>query len=332
MEKLLKRIGQLFVLAFRSEEPPAPFLNFIEEEQIGGVVLFGENCRTYAVARENIRRINLRVSGIPPLIAIDQEGGPSCRLRGAPAEFKAPAAYGRQNDVEHFREDYSRAVVLLTSMGINLNLAPVADLFVNDRNTCLATRCFSDNPLRTAEFVRSSVAVAHSQGMLSCLKHFPGLGAAEIDPHEATATVDYDRLLWEQRERIPFAAGVEAGADLVMTTHLVARRIDSQIITASERVISDLLRDDLGFEGPVITDDLTMKGAEPLGDYGERAVAAFMAGHDLLLFCDDFEAGVEAFECFAGAVRAGDIPPERVRASLDRAAGIKLKLGRPVLR
>jgi beta-N-acetylhexosaminidase len=301
MDEILRRIGQLFVLGFSGEVPSTEFLDFVGEEQVGGVILFEANCPTYATARESIRRISERLE-TPPFVAVDQEGGRVCRLRGAPAEFKSAAEYGRNNSIEHFREDYRRSVVAMTSLGFNLNLAPVADIHLNKKSACLDGRCFGYDPARVAEFVRVSVAVAHSQGMLCCLKHFPGLGAASIDPHEATATAAYDRMLWQQRERIPFAAGVEAGADFVMSTHMI------------------------------ITDDLSMKGSEMLGDYGRRAVAAFNAGHDLLMFCHDFEATLEAFEYFAGAVRSGEIDPERVNTALDRVSGVKLKLGRPVLR
>lgn len=331
MENILKRIGQLFVLGFAGEAPSKEFLDFVGEEQIGGVVLFEENCPTYSVARQNICRIVERLD-TQPFVAIDQEGGRVCRLRGAPAEFKAAAEYGHNNSLERFREDYSRSVVLMSSLGINLNLAPVADLFLNDKNKCLEGRCFGDDPAKVAEFVKASVAVAQSQGMLCCLKHFPGLGAASIDPHEATATASYDRLLWQQRERIPFAAGVEAGVDLIMSTHMVAERLDQHIATISHEIITNLVRDDLNFDGPVITDDLSMKGADALGDYGQKAVAAFSAGHDLLLFCHDFEATTEAFEYFAGAVQAGEISEAKIQTALERVSGVKLKLGRPVLR
>lgn len=332
MEKILRSIGQLFVLGFPGEDPPAPFLDFITEEQIGGVILFEENCPTHSQARENIRRIKSHGQSVPPIIAIDQEGGSVCRLRGVPAEFKAAAEYAEANDILHFREAYDRAVVLMTSLGINLNLAPVADISLNPDNTCLDGRCYGSEPDQVAEFVKVSVATAHAQGLLCCLKHFPGLGAANVDPHDATARSDYDRLLWEQREKVPFAAGVEAGADLVMTTHLLAEKLDDKVVTVSEKILSELVRENLNFDGPVITDDLCMKGADTIGDYGQRAVAAFQAGHDLLLFCRDYEAVIEAYEYFAGAVRTGEISAERVRASLDRVAGIKLKLGRPVYR
>lgn len=331
MDKLLKRIGQLFIIGFPGEEPPPPFLDFVAEEQIGGVILFEENCPTHAAARENIRRISLHLE-TPPLVAIDQEGGRVCRLRGAPAEFKAAADYARKNDLEHFLEDYRRAVVLMTSLGINLNFAPVADLCLNQRNKCLEGRCFGADPESASQFVRASIATAHSHGLLCCLKHFPGLGAATVDPHEATALADYDRMLWVQRERIPFAAGIDAGVDLIMSTHMVALGLDRQMVTVSRAVISDLVRDDLNFDGPVITDDLTMRGADGLGDFGQRAVAAFNAGHDMLMFCHDFEATVEAFAYFLGAVETGEIPMERVKTALNRVSGVKLKLGKPVLR
>jgi beta-N-acetylhexosaminidase len=139
-------------------------------------------------------------------------------------------------------------------------------------------------------------------------------------------------MVWQQRERQPFAAGVDAGCDLIMTTHVVAPTFGRTIATGSATVVNELIRGNLGFDGPVITDDLTMKGAAELGDYGERAVRAFLAGHDMLMFCHDFELVVEAFENFAGAVEAGEITPDRIQAALDRIAGVKLKLGHPVPR
>ena len=267
-----------------------------------------------------------------PLIAIDQEGGRVCRLKGAPVEYRAASEYGQDKSPARFAEQYSRAAVYLEALGVDINLAPVADMFLDPESSCLKDRCYGDTPEQVARFVEAAVVVSYSAGLLSCLKHFPGLGAAKNDPHLRTSTAAYDRLVWEQRERIPFAAGVSAGCDLVMTTHLRIPAIDSRIATGSEIMISDLLRDSLGFEGPVITDDLCMAGAAELGDVGERAVAAFNAGHDLLLFGQDLEASVQAFDYFCEAARRREIDPERIRGSLERLAGIKIKLGRPVLR
>jgi len=331
-KEILRKVGQLFMIGFTGEHPPAPFLDFIAETQVGGVILFEENCPTHLATKENIERIRSCLPSSPPFIAVDQEGGRICRLRGAPAEFRAPADYGRNNSLERFREDYSRSAVYMESLGINLNLAPVADIRFNKHNTCLEDRCFGDTPEQVAQFVRAAVEVSRASGLLSCLKHFPGLGATSKDPHEAVAGADYDQFVWQQRERIPFDAGINAGADLLMTTHIHAPKLAEQIVTGSPEIISELIRTGLEFDGPVITDDLTMNGAAVLGSIGERTVAAFNAGHDLLLFGSDYEAAMRAYDYLVDTFQHGDIPVERLHAALDRVAGLKFKLGRPVAR
>jgi beta-N-acetylhexosaminidase len=254
-----------------------------------------------------------------------------CRIKGIPAEFKAPSRYARDNALEHFMEDYKRAAVYLESLGVNLNLAPVADIFLNELNPCLEHRCFGTDAGSVSVFVQASVKIAGACGLLACLKHFPGLGAAKHDPHVRTATAEYDMYQWQSREMIPFADGVASGADLIMTTHLHLPKIDDVIVTGSGKIISEMIRIMLSFDGPVITDDLTMEGASVLGDIGERTVAAFKAGHDLLLFGQDFEAAMTAYDYFVDAFARGEIPKEQISASLNRVSGIKYKLTRPIL-
>jgi len=331
MSKLSKHIGQLFITGFPGKEPPSPLLNFLTEEQIGGVILFEENATSPSLAQQNISRIRSCYTDAPPFVAIDQEGGRVSRLREAPAQFRAPAEYGVDRDVSRFAEDYSRSLVYLSSLGINLNLAPVADIALNDENTCLADRCFGKDPGTVSVFVKASVATARTHGVLCCLKHFPGFGAAGQDPHAEVATAEYDVGLWQNRESIPFQDGIANGADLIMTTHLLLPKIDDTIVTGSKKIINDMIRVMLSFDGPVITDDLTMAGAEVLGSVGERAVAAFKAGHDLLLFGRDYEAAMRAYDYFVDAHTRGEISDNEIRASLNRVRGIKYKLTRSVL-
>lgn len=332
MTEIWKKAGQLFVVGFKGEKPANSFLQFLQEEEIGGVILFSDNCPTHQVARQNIEQIRACFPRIVPLVAIDQEGGRVCRLKGAPVEYRAAAEYGLAREPEHFSEQYSRAAMYMEAMGINLNLAPVADIYSNPNNSVLRDRCFSDDPEIVAKFVEASVQVARSAGLLSCLKHFPGLGEAAIDPHHDVAQIEYDELVWEQREKIPFETGIAAGADLVMTTHVLLPGFDDQIVTGSEKIVSKLLRGELAFDGPVISDDLCMKGASALGDIGERTVAAFNAGHDLLLFGQDSDTSMQAFDYFCDAGRRGEIDPQRVMTSLDRIAGVKFRLGRSVMK
>jgi beta-N-acetylhexosaminidase len=326
MSGLEEKIGQLFLIGFPGETPSKDFLDFIKKRQIGGVILFDDNCPTHLKAKENIQTIRLQYEATVPFIAVDQEGGRVCRLKGAPAEYRAASDYGQKNELEHFKEDYRRAALFMESLGINLNLAPVCDIFLNSANECLKGRSFGRTAQAVAPFVEQAVLISRQCGLLSCLKHFPGLGAAAIDPHHQTAEVDYDLLLWEQREKVPFAVGVQSGADVIMTTHLRLPQIDRTIATGSGRILATMIRKSLSFDGPVITDDLTMSGAAPLGHIGQRAVAAFNAGHDLLLFGQDFETTVKTYSYFVNAVQQGEIPQERIESSLGRVAGLKFKL------
>lgn len=331
-QKVKSEIGQLFIVGFPGAEPPKPFLEFIAEDRIGGVILFEENCPSHEKTRENIALIRSACRSRQILIAIDQEGGRVSRLRGAPAEFRSAKEYGAErNGLEHFKEDFRRSTVYMESLGINLNLAPVADVFLNDKNTVLAGRCFGTKAAEVEPFVRAAVEISSQNGLLSCLKHFPGLGSVDLDPHVELPKIPFNELLWTNRELGPFLAGIDAGADLVMTTHVVLDQYDKTIVTGSSKVITELLRDRAAFDGAVITDDLLMQGASQLGSVGERTVAAFLAGHDILLFGRDYEAAMGAFDYFEETCRRGEIPYEQIVTSLGRVSGMKYKLGRTLI-
>jgi beta-N-acetylhexosaminidase len=328
---LLNKIGQLFIIGFEGTAPSEQFLSFLKDEQIGGVILFEENCPTYDTIKQNNARIKSCYHTKAPFVAIDQEGGKVSRIRGIPAEIHAASYYGSKNLLEKFIEDYTHSAVYMESAGISLNLAPVTDILLNPENNCLRDRCFSHDPKQVARFVEKSIDIARHNGLLSCLKHFPGLGAAEADPHSEVAVADYDEITWKERELIPLLAGVRKGAEFIMTTHMRVPKIDDKLVTESEKIISNLLRKQLRFEGPVITDSLIMKGCDSLGDLSEKAVKAFNAGHDILLFGQNLEDNITAFDRFEEACRRGEISESRIESALQRISGIKLKLDSNVL-
>lgn len=330
MKEIIRHIGQLFMISFQGEQPSAAFLNFIKEENIGGVILFADNCQSIQQIRDNIRLIQDSAK-ISPLIAVDQEGGRVSRIKGVPAEIAAPFEYATKLGLEKFTDDYSRSLVFIDSLGFNVNLAPVADIFLDEDNSCLKDRCFGQTPEQVIPFVAKAIELARKNRILSCAKHFPGLGDSQIDPHVNTAAAGYDMILWEQRERLPFYHAIEAGVDMVMTTHLSLPKIDETIVTGSGKIINSMLRGMLNFDGVVITDDLLMNGAEPLGDAGERAVAAFNAGHDIMLFGQQPESAMVAFDYFRDACGRNEISKEQLSASLDRVTGMKYKLNQSVI-
>lgn len=329
MSTLTEQIADLLIISYRGDHPPRDFLQFVERHQIGGIIFFADNVPTPERLSVSIDAIRAMYDADhPPILAIDQEGGRVSRIQEKPYQLAAASRYGSEADTEAFVEDYRRVAAELADLGLNLNLAPVADLAVNPNNECLHSRCFSEDPERAADMVAASVRVAHHAGLLCCLKHFPGLGAASVDPHHQSTTADYDLEIWRGRERVPFAAGIAAGADLVMTTHLTVASLDSQMATGSARVVGELLRDDLEYDGPAITDDLTMGGAAPLGDYGARAIAALKAGHDLLLFGQDQAAPRKALQAIEQAVRSRQLERSRIEQARRRVRRLKRHLWR----
>lgn len=321
-------VGSLFVVSYEGLQPSQEFLDFLGRNQIGGVLLFADNVADRDQLREALKQIrSVYPPEVVPLVAIDQEGGRVVRLFGPPAQFRAAYEYGRDDDLAAYSSDYGAAMQYMSSLGINLNLAPVADLMLNEKNECMATRCFGSDPEKVAKFVAETVRRSHTHGLLCCLKHFPGLGAASLDPHHQVSEATYDHDTWRQRERYPFAKGLEAGADMVMTTHLHVPAIDSVIATGSEVFVKGLLRHELGFEGPIVTDCLLMHGAEGLGSVGERTVTALNVGHDLLLFGQQFERARRAFEAVVEAVERGMVSEERISAAQIRVQRMKLRVG-----
>ncbi|MFH2035630.1 MAG: glycoside hydrolase family 3 N-terminal domain-containing protein [Candidatus Zixiibacteriota bacterium] len=322
---MIDRIGQLFITGFEGELPSDDFLRFFKEENLGGLILFEEQCNPHKIAEATIAQI-VAVADEAPFIAVDQEGGRVCRFRGVPAEFPSPAVFGEKNDIESYKEWLHRSTYYLKSLGLNLWLGPVADLNLDKRNKCLESRTFHSNPVRAIKFIEAAIRTAQSAGLLTCLKHFPGLGATHNDPHTELAIGDYDFETFLNRESLTFKAGIDIGADMVMTTHLHLPAIDKEMATNSPHIIGHLLRDKLNFDGIVITDDLLMNGSKSLGDFGERAFNAFTAGHDILLFGRNYMATKMAIEYFKKAYKDGTLDKDMVEKSLGRISGVKLKM------
>lgn len=327
---MLSKIGQLFITGFDTSEPSDEFLEFYSSENVGGVILFENNCTPHHLAEDSIKSIIDASSEIMPLIGVDQEGGRVCRFRGAPAEYKSASDYGKEKDLDLFKEQFSRAAHYIHSLGVNLLFGPVADIELAN-SECLKSRTFGKKAALVIPFIESSIKISRKAGLLTCLKHFPGLGAAKNDPHMEIAVADYDYQTFLNREAVTFKAGIETGVDMVMSTHMILSNIDPRPVTESEIVIEQLLRDKLNFDGIVITDDLLMHGADSLGGYGERAVKAFNAGHDILLFGKNYHAASEAIAYFKEEYCQGRINETRLKASLERISGIKSKLTMPVL-
>ena len=207
---------------------------------------------------------------------------------------------------------------------INLNYAPVADILVNSQNTAIGSRSFGSDPQTVASMTAIVVESLQSQKVASTLKHFPGQGAASSDPHRQTTIIDIDEQTWRNREKLPFAAGINAGAQAVMLAHGIYPHLDSkaQLAMFSPFIVSKLLREELKFAGIVITDALNMQAAKT-ASAAAIATRAIQAGVDMLLLPSSVDEFTTALKT---AIASGELSQEQIKQSLRRIWQVKLSL------
>ncbi len=291
---------------------------------LAGVCLFGGNI----VSRRQLAELvaSIRAANPRAVIAIDEEGGDVTRLYydvGSP--YPGNAVLGRLDD-ETVTEHVARIVGWeLRRVGIDLDLAPDADVNSNPRNPVIGTRSFGADPQRVARHTAAWVRGLQSTGVAACVKHFPGHGDTELDSHLALPIVRGTLEQLRDRELVPFAAAVEAGARTVMTSHILLPDVDpDHVATFSPRVLQGVLRDELGFEGVVVSDALDMAGAS--GELGIplAAARALAGGSDLLCIGTDNTASQldEIESAIAGAVASGALTDARLADAAARVAAL----------
>lgn len=264
---------------------------------VGGVVFDGENMTSEAELRGMLAAAG-SVGKTAPLLCVDEEGGTVARLAynlGAVTKFRPMYTY-RDMGPETARDNAGTIGSEIADFGFNVDFAPVADVWTNPANTVIGRRAYSDDPREAATLVSAAVQGFHDGGVACVLKHFPGHGDTAEDSHQRAAYCDKTAEELAQCELLPFIAGMEAGADMVMIGHITLPALDpDHPATISRTIITGLLREQLGFDGVVITDALRMGALSGVG-YGaaETAVMAVEAGCDLLLAPEEPDAVVRA--------------------------------------
>lgn len=295
---------------------------------VGGVVLFGKNL----TAPEQLAAFTVELHGAgktPLLIAVDEEGGTVARLANHDGFGDLPdypgAAEVAQNGADAVYEMSATIGGYLTQYGIDLDFAPVADVNTNPDNPVIGERAFSADAQQTAEMVTAAVEGFQDAGVLCCLKHYPGHGDTAEDSHKALAVTPKS---WQELlacELVPFQAGMEAGADLVMAGHIAAPEVTGNDLPASlSPQLLQSLRQELGFDGVIVTDSLAMEGITNRYTPAQAAVQAVQAGADILLMPDGL---ADAFDAVVAAVEEGTIPESRIDESATRILALKLKSG-----
>ncbi len=294
---------------------------------VGGICIMGNNVseadqiRNMISDYQNYAKEN---HGIGLFVCTDEEGGAVVRFGKKVGNTKFSPMYSYKDEGEQTAYDNAKTIGSeISAFGVNLDLAPVADVWTNPENQIIGTRAYSNDPKQAAKLVASAVKGFHDGGVMCTLKHFPGHGDTKEDSHLGAAysykTLDELR----EAEFLPFAAGIDAGADMVMVSHVTVPAIEDVPSSLSPQVIS-ILRDELGFQGVIITDSLAMQAVEGKYSFEDIGVRAVTAGNDLLLTqhgSDELIAGVE------NAVLSGVIPEERINESLRRILKLKVRYG-----
>ncbi|MFE9691414.1 glycoside hydrolase family 3 protein [Micromonospora sp. NPDC005806] len=319
----LRRLALGTLLAAYPGPVPPDWAVDLLGEGLAGHTLFGTNI--HDPAQVAAATAALRAGRPDVIIAIDEEGGDVTRLAHATGSpYPGNAALGAVDDLTLTRQVYASIGAELAALGITVDLAPTVDVNTADENPVIGTRSFGADPVRVAAHSAAAVAGLQSAGVVACAKHFPGHGATIADSHHELPTVDVPPAVLRERDLPPFAAVVDAGVRAIMTAHIrVPALTGDGPATFSRAVLVDLLRQEYGFTGTVITDALEMKGAAlAAGGVGPAAVRALAAGADLLCIGAKVDAELveHVVEEIVGAVEDGRLDRARVEEATGRAA------------
>ncbi len=318
---LEEKVGQMFLVRC-----PEDAIEGIRNYHVGGYVLFARDFdgETKASVGDTVA-LYQETSKIPLLISVDEEGGTVVRISKYPAfrerAFLSPRELYSEGGIERIAEDTKEKAELLLSLGINVNLAPVCDIS-GSRDAFMYNRSFGGTAEETAEYVKTVVETAKKAGLGSVLKHFPGYGD-NADTHEG---IVYDTRTYEtytENDFVPFLAGIDAGAGAVMVAHNVVQCMDAEVPASLSPEVHRILREELSFDGVILTDDLYMDAIQDFTGKEAAAVAAVLAGNDMLC-CTDFTVQIPAV---IGAVKEGRISEEQIDASVLRILKWKSELG-----
>jgi beta-N-acetylhexosaminidase len=311
-----EQIGQLFMVGFDGTAVSADLAAFIKEYKPGGVILFSRNLESVEQIVDLTNALQRCSPHSPLLISIDQEGGRVSRLPNEFTIFPPCEVLGRCNSSELAYAAAATTAKELKAVGINMNMSPVLDVNSNPANPVIGDRAFGSTPAPVCVLGEATVGGLQENGVVACGKHFPGHGDTNADSHKELPVVSAPRERLEQIEIPPFRHAVAHGVATMMTAHVLYHALDDKRpATLSPAIIGTLLRQELRYDGVVLTDDLEMHAI--IDHYG------MLAGCDMPLICKDRNREVAAIGAVEKAVADGTISRARLEQSLVRVARVK---------
>lgn len=323
---LEEKIGQMLLVGFNGTSINEELNTLVEDEKVGGLILFKGNIETSSQLKSLVEDIKKLDASVPLFISIDEEGGRVSRLPDDTNKFPSASEIGAKDDEGYSYENGIKMGKVLSNYGINMDFAPVLDIYSNNKNTVIGDRAFGNN-----EEIVSTMGIAMMKGLqdeniIDCVKHFPGHGDTEVDSHVGLPIVYKNLEELEKFEFIPFKKAIESNCDVVMVSHIVLNEIDSKNPSSlSKTVISGLLRENLGFDKVVITDDMNMSAITNTISVEKASIESIKAGSDIILIGGGLDTITSVIREIESAIKNGDLSEDRIDESVYRILELKSK-------
>ena len=304
----------------------------IDKYPVGGFIYFGENLQSKEQTREmlhNVQAYSTERTGFPAFLSVDEEGGTVARVAGT-GNFDVPdigdmADIGAAGDVDAAKQVGEDIGSYLAELGFNLDFAPVADVLSNPENTVVRKRSFGSDPELVSDMAIAVSDGLEEKGLLSAYKHFPGHGATSADTHKGYAYTDKTLEELEACELIPFQRCIADGAKIIMAAHISVPNVtgDDTPTSLSKTMVTDILREKMGYTGLVVTDAMNMGAITEEYTSAEAAVKALQAGVDVVLMPENYQ---QSYQGVLDAVADGTLTEERIDESVTRILTVKLDM------
>jgi beta-N-acetylhexosaminidase len=301
---LRHRIGQLLIAGFDGQRVPVELKALAREFGLGGVILFARNIAEPEQVADMCFEASQLTPEMPAWVSIDQEGGRVARLKAPFTEWPPMATLGRSADAA-LAERFARALAVeMKAVGVTLDFAPVLDVHTNPKNPIIGDRALAEQAEDVARLGAAIIRGLQSEGIAACGKHFPGHGDTSADSHLELPLIEHPIERLRGVEFVPFRAAIEAQVATIMTAHLLMPAFDdTRPATLSKRIVTGLLRNELGYAGVILSDDLEMKAIARDYTVPDAAVLAVEAGCDGVLICSgDWQTQGAAIEALIHAV------------------------------
>ena len=325
LRDLRRQAGRFVIAGFAGHTAPDDLRRLAATFDLAGVIYFARNIAEPSQIAELSREVSALAREWPFWISVDQEGGRVARLKAPFTEWPPAMTLGRSGD-EALAEKFAAALAAeLAAVGINLDFAPVLDVHTNPANPVIGDRALSGDPEISARLGAAVIRGLQGAGVAACGKHFPGHGDTSVDSHEALPLIEHDQRRLAAVEWVPFRRAIAEQVATIMTAHVMVPALDEdRLASFSPRVVTSVLKDQLGFGGVVVSDDLGMKAVSATTDLPEATVSALQAGCDVVLLCNSTaDAQWAAIEAVIRAAERGDLKQTRLDDALARQRRVK---------